>query len=712
VSDYYLGLSLQPTEALQLIADVAGEIDLVHLSALQTEITHGELSTEAAILVPDTRTQIGSRRQYKEQEEAFDRLIARSQELFPPELFPSRAPQRRLRQEDASSLASGLVQMLEYSGAQKEHVTPEPGTFLVVAQGMDVTRATAICSDLRFHATHSRFAVTEARIDESDEWQRCFLFHIRDDRDRRSSFGSAVAGNFFGDCAVLSAYSTGGRLIFLSGDVTPAAAALSHFSRIVQAAPQLFGGNGAVADHELLLASHRPASQNGAKPAAFVWYLAHLPFQSCVALEPRRTPQQADFKVVKLTVSDGILTSLRVRIAEAARRPEEYVGYKLELRPTRYREWSDVAYEKLQTEVINLEYQLAYMESIARPRPKLLRFTQRQLPALADLLRSYPLSTLRRGDLLYGFQANDDGREGFHFLFIPPNVVNGRADPLHRWEYLDHSPMSFWLDPFWGKYYHQSPTQSLIFVPEQTTLFPSMHDWDVDNMDSYLREMMGRWFHGQHGVAAIPEQPIYIFDGIAKPGERIRISVLDYKAFQPLTTQLGWINDNLVAMDGIKIEPLIRQMARDLARSELAQNVQQRAEDAESSLATSAEEIRQKLASHTTDLTESVTQELKRMIAETEESARLLQELDWRLKRLRQLHVEMTALAENADAVVGRTQAEVTATLQDNADLQVRAWAAIEESAQVRQEVTNKVNSEIDALRRTRDSLLNRLRRM
>ncbi|MBX2998831.1 MAG: hypothetical protein KF893_10005 [Caldilineaceae bacterium] len=727
--EYGFHLVLNPTAALRLLADVVAEADLRYLAEVQVQVSPSLLGAQAVIVVPDAHTQVGPARERQARQVLFDRLLQRAQELYPNLKVP-----RQLVEQDNASLAGALIQLLAHSGSAEDRVLPAEEEFLLVAQDIDVTRAAAICSDLRFHTTHARFITAEASMPGGEGQARAFLFHVRADLARKASFSSAVAGEFFPECAVLAAFASGERVIFLPEDATPGAAALRYFSQIVVAAPPLFGAPAVLAVHNLLLACDRPlAQQNDPSPArrriwhqrsesndlspsaepsrqAHLWYLAHLPFQSCVGLEPARPLQKADYQPVTLTLSNGLLSALRVRIEEAARRPEEYVGYRLELRPTQYQEWSDVTYEKLQTELVKLEYQIAYMESIARPRPRLLRFSQRQLPALADLLRSYPVSVLQRGELRYGFRADESGREGTHYLFVPPTVVNGEADPLVRWEHLDAMPMRFWIDPFWGKHYHTAPNQSLIFVPEGCTLFPSMHAWDVEDMDSYLREMMARWFHGRHGVSAIPSHPLYLFDGEPEPNAFIRISVLDIDQFQPLVTQLGWLNDNLIALDDLGVQPFIEQFAHSTVRRQLAELAEVNATGAEERFLAVARQTKTQLEAHTTQLAQSATQELETLIEETARTAETLQTLDKRLRELRAVRDEMNALANQAQGLIDRTAKEVTATDNDTARLQVKAQHAVERAARTRLNVDEKFTAEIEAIRRTRAALMQRLR--
>lgn len=700
----YFRLNLQPIETLRLIADVIQHIDHNLLQEVVVEVD--SYSKVVSLLVPVVHRQAGGQNRDQARLKAFDLLIDRFTTLFPYNR------DKGYEQVDTSvpplSLVSGLIEAVLMSGEQN-FVGAQEQEYMLVAQGIDPRRIAAICSDLRFHATHFGFTAASG----ADPAERVYLFYIRSDQARKSSFPSTLAGEFYTDCAVLQGYESGGILFFFPPGERIDPNALRYLREIVKAAPLLFGGGNPHGEHNLLLAvDSRGNIDSSSTPC--IWYLAHLTFQSSVTIEPIRPANRIEYEVVTLSASEANVATLRVRIEEAARRPDEYIGYRLELRPTRFQEPGEAQYEKLQNQIIRLEYQLAYLDSIATPRPTLLQFSQRQLPALADVLRTFPMKVLQNGDLLYGFHSNRQNPEGIHYLFIHPDVVMTEASPISRWGHLESArPMHFWIDPFWGKYYHQSPNRTLVFVPKGTALFPFLHGWDIEDMDTYLRDMIGRWFHGRPGIQSLPDEPLYLFEGLPNPDAIIKISVLDFAKFKPLRGfELGWLNDNLLPMNELGIEDFISQMASDITRRQMNDAITISADEATRIFQQTANRTRNEIAHHTNDLTSTVTRELAELVDETTKVAAQLQSLDQTLLQLRSLHSEMSNVAERANQAVTQTEQQVEATEKDTTNLIARAQQVIGLADNTRKEIHQQIETCVRSLEKTRQQLIDRINRL
>ncbi|MCP4154334.1 MAG: hypothetical protein GY757_41805, partial [bacterium] len=412
----------------------------------------------------------------------------------------------------------------------------------------------------------------------------------------------------------------------------------------------------------------------------------------------------ATFELLDLKPTEMQLDMLQANLQSAA--PD--VGYRLELRPTRHLETNKT--ERLYEEKARIEYQLAYLESISHPRPVLFRFTQKQLPALADVIRSFPLKVIRDSGLKYGFQATRNEPAGLHFVLVEPGetIMNG-LDPLPLHGDLDTSPMRYRLDPFWARHYHEPGGNSLVFVPEGSALFPSMHDWDRGSMDSYLRETMQHWFTGQAGAGELPGQPIYIFDGESRPDSEIRISVLDGEALKPLHTRLGWINDNLTVLHAVGIETLITSLAKDVSWQELYKELMDDANTLREDFETTAVSAGKQVADMMQGMTETLTGEVNRVVDRTFQMVEEVTDLDRELKKWDNVCTNMRALLTQVGKMKESTLRQ---TVQVNSEFYTMVRQVdfdLAEAQKSRDEVETKVARELEKLKETYSKLKNKL---
>lgn len=696
---------LSPTQALQVLAEAAAETDGNYLDAVTLQISHGPFGPEVTLVVPDVRVERGRRKEREARQQALDVIINAYEKI------KSRKPRRGPAAGNSIPLSKGVAWLLLNSGnSPNEEPAPEmEGEYLIIGRGMDLNRVARIFEDLRFHTTHTHIAAAETKAGKT-----LYLFHVLDDQQRRSSFLSAVAGDAFSGCSILTCFSSKAGSVFLPEEIkpdtqklSPGRQGLTYFCRFLQAAPSLFRPGGVKADHSLLAAIDQwPLPDKGSEePARLEFemvYLADLTFHSQIKLTPDAA-YYADFEVYDLTATETALPQLREAIEEA----EPHVGYRLELRPTRHREPIETERIRLREQQIELEYKLAYLDSVVQPRPTLLRFTQKQLPALADVIRSFPERIIREGILKYGFQATDSDPAGLHFIFVEPqHATMTELDPLLRWQDLDDRPIRFWLDPYWARYYHDQGNECLVFVPQGTALFPSMHAWDVGSMDHYMRAIMGHWFHGHHGVADIPAKPIYIFDGEAHPDAQIQISVLDQAKLQPLQTQLGWLNDNLIIMDAaIGVEAFIQEMAREVTRRDLARCIEREASAAEKTFAATAKRTSDRIAAKTIELTKVITEKINRIIEETVKTTAEIRQLDQRLQKQKAIRTDMDKVSNRVDKLTKQTRKQSKDVKGFTKSLEEEVKSALVAAEKSRKRIYEQVSTEIEKLRRTRDEL-------
>lgn len=694
---------LTPVQALQVLAQAAETSGSIALQEILLGIYHTEFyGTTVTLFVPDFYTQRGNQKELQPKRDALDSLIEGYRKVG------AREPRHREPDNDLYTLAQGVGWLMINSTAHPAAL-PQPGEYLLLARAADPERAATIVEDLRFHATGTHVTVARTTADQ----RPVHLFHLLDDPKRRSGFQGAQAGRLFHDCLLLAGFADQGATVFLPADSQPGRESLHYFCRLLQAAPSLFSSNGrAVANGLLAAIAAQPVTATtpeGAHRYDF-YYLGGLSFLSQIELAPA-LPSHIDIEVHDLATSAADLQKLRAAIAEA----EPLVAYRLALRPGHYQEFKLTEYERLAQQQLDLEYRLAYLSSIKAERPVLLRFTQQQLPALADVIRSMPMKFLQGEDLLYGFQAVERHYPaGLHYLLKSPHAVMEEMDPLPLWRDLDRLAMHFWLDPLWSRYYGGRGNDCWVFVPKGMTLSPPMHCWEATEMDAYLRAVLAQWFHGRHGVAAIPEKAIYLFEPSPHAPDEVHISVLDRANFQPLQTQLGWFNDNLAIMNELSVAGFIQTLADDIAKRDIAARVGQAAQQMMADFTATAERTNHQVAAKTQELTSVITGELNRIIQKTQTTTEEIRDLNLRLTKLQLLYDDMRKVTIEAEVLVARTEQTADVVTTFTSTLRQRVETTLADAQQARQEVKTRVAKEIDLLQQTHadlQALLEKLRR-
>lgn len=657
------------------------------------------------------------------------------------------------------TLAEGIARLLLHpDDAGSQPAEPEPTECLLVAEGIDVRRAAQIFEDVRFDATSVRTLVALAAQDAGRTDRAVYLFHVRDDRGRRSTFQGAIAGERFTDCALLACYDVSGAKIFLPAELAPGRAELEAFRGLARALPPAASPgtarqsgpaasvNGAATagapldgyrpdrDERLVavylrrsdggwsgLAEWRDRRERGAAPEPdghyAVVYLGALAFRDQVDMQPRR--RAGAFEVVDLRASETVAANLR----DVIERSGAGVGYRLELRTTEYAELPEVAeLMRLDQEIYDLELRRAALRSISPQKPLLFRFSQRQLPGLADVLRAYPPRTLLEGALQYGFQpaASMRGsetvlgeRSGLHYLLVDPMQAGPMIEKLRFPEMALAGPtMRFWLDPYWARYYldeYGAREECLVFVPYGTALFPSMHDWNIHEMQEYLQFAVRRWFAPADGMEAadgLPERAIYLFDGAPDPYATIHVTVLDRDGFHPLRERIGWINTNLEAMrPDPEIEDIVAGLADARSREAVIEAVSKRVAAAEAAFDRAVVAANANVAAHLQELLDSLTHELAALIDRAGRTTQDVVRLKTRLRDLDTTRLDMGRL--DTEVTGAAKQAGVAADDLDtyyNAQL-TRAQQAVRRADTSRVAADKEIAEAVLRLRQTREHL-------
>lgn len=663
------------------------------LDEVLIEVTQSAFGNTAALAVPEGPSGSGHPvKDLKQAKTALTELIEAYRALGVGE------PRRMETREGGMPIAQGLVWLLLHCELDLDDPPEDMGERLLIDRG-DADAAASLFEDLRFHATHTRVAAA------SDARGTCFVFHLRDDSDRLSSLDSLVASGRIAPDALLEARQVDGYRIFVPRTCRADRLALGAFTRILLAAPQLVGSSTASPESGLLYAV------DGSDDKQFeLLYLGGLQFQGQALLAPA-VDKAAQVVSCDLVDKPQALDQLRAALVHL----EPKIGYRLELRTTRHQEDVEMERVRLLERQAELDYRIAYLDSIARPRPRLFRFSSRQLPAMAELIRGLPMKTLREGFPLYGFQAlqhsDAQRQDGFHYILIEPeDGVSGEMDPLLRWGHLDDNIMGFQLDPFWARYYHGEGNSCLVFVPEGKALFPSMHGWDVDSMDRYMRETMSAWFAERGDLPRIPDKPIYIFDGDRNSPDGLKITLLDQEALGPLHARLGWINDHLTVADAVGLERYVKDMAADAARIKLANQLRDDADREAQHFDQLVGETNRRVAERLDELTSVVTEEFNSLIAETHRTTMRIKEYHDYLEQLNILKDDSRKTAELAEKTVGGADFAVKEVSAYLVHLEQQVEAELKQAYKVRRMMKGRVQRTIRELGDTHQELKEQLK--
>jgi hypothetical protein len=499
---------------------------------------------------------------------------------------------------------------------------------MVVTPAIEVEEAEHLFKNLSFHATATKVSSIQASQAQAQGGR--YLFHVKDDPRRKSSLQSVAAAGLFKNCLLLKGYDVQDVTTFLSSGSTPVEETLNEFNRLMETAPLLFSRRDPIHAELTAAVASWPGKdgQTGSPDARLEFiYLRGMRFFG-EELFTQRKVKHAAFSYIDLEESDKNLERLSQAISQA----EPHVAYSLELRTARHIEKNTI--QRLNEQKARIEYNLAYLQSISKPRPLLMRFNLKQLPALAAEIRSFPIHVILDGSIKYGFQATEAEPAGFHYLLVDPSLTARlELDPYPLWKDLDAPHTRFQLDPFWAGHYFDSGgiEESMVFVPESATIYPPLHSWDAASMGKYLRDTVAHWFRSNYEETAIPDRPAYIFDGETEPKAPISISVLDLDRLEPLHTRLGWINDNLVIERAIEKEAVIRDMARDITWSKMAETITERMESIRAEFDDAAVETAKHMSDTTSEMTGVLTNEINRVVRDSYRMAEKVKRTDQRL---------------------------------------------------------------------------------
>lgn len=285
--------------------------------------------------------------------------------------------------------------------------------------------------------------------------------------------------------------------------------------------------------------------------------------------DAQEPPQPATVVTLQLIPEAAAREALAARVIEA----QFPIGYQVRLETVPARIGDEASIEHLTERIHELTAEIETIRALAAPQMRLLRFSDRQLPALVDGLRRMPPS-MQTQDALTFASAHAAGRVGpAHFVLYDPGRVSfdGRL-PEYYWRgETDDHPISYWLDPHAALAMLRDPAAPLIFVPERQRLLPPIDSFG-GNIGQTLRLVLGRLFAETGGLAEDPgRRPVFVFSPGTEADFALDVEVLAQNSFRPLHLRLKWINDHmLVRSPRFVAEDRLEQLADDLYDGRIA----------------------------------------------------------------------------------------------------------------------------------------------
>jgi len=499
----------------------------------------------------------------------FDSSVHRRITLWVPDVVGQSQPP-----ESAVGLAEGLARLLVNGTADPRRAAAPWDERLFISSHVSADAVVATLRRLERFATPTRVARLQsaAGASKNDVW----LLHVFVDRGRHSGFSGLEALGLFEAWQSLSAYESEGCRLFLTAGVSLARDLLPPLWRLMSndSAASLLG-----------LAPQGPRGER-----FYILCRTERASGPVRESEARSPSDNEDFERIALppgafvdSIEVGFAVARSVRVSPLSHGVEpanlgQYLreqapsrGYQLTLESTRAIEEAGRDLDRLRSQQAYLTQRVAYAESLHRPRPRLLRFDPRQLAALAHSIYSFAPDSLFRArpHIRYAFRATPRQPAGLHYLWVDPEAARRTPDPLPLYE--NTPPMRFWLDPTWGRHYHDDwGAASCVFVPEHTALAPPLHAWIPGDMDAHLRRVFARPTAGTGSAAASGGSSVYVLD--REPGDTgaLELTMFERDDFKPIDASVNWLNDNITVAGRLDVAELLRETAATARADQLA----------------------------------------------------------------------------------------------------------------------------------------------
>jgi hypothetical protein len=386
-------------------------------------------------------------------------------------------------------------------------------------------------------------------------------------------------------------------------------------------------------------------------------------------------------------------------------------GFRLTLESTRAVEEVGRDLDRLRSQHAYLVQRIAYAESLHRPRPHLLRFTARQLAALAHTIYSFAPDSLfnARPHVRYAFRATPQDPGGLHYLWIDPEAVRRTPDPLPLYE--SSPPMRFWLDPTWGRHYHdRAGTAACVFVPEHTALAPPLHAWIPGDMDEHLRRVFARPALGAESAAKSSGSFIYVLDRVTGDAATLELTVLERDSFKSIDASVNWLNDNISVIERLDVADLVRDAAATAQADALSADAAAATSAARRDFLRDAARTRERFLKDLDAVVSSINRGTFDVLQRAHHAIDLMKGLDDEMKGLADIRERSKGIASVSDLLNGI--AGLTTALTDRVSaLEREVGAALRQAEAQSDDEHRRVDAFIESLEARRADLRERLQR-
>ena len=707
--------ALGPEEALTLLAGLTslkGELSR-EMTGIRIGLKRDSFGCQVELAYLDPESVAGRRSEIKGRKKFLNAMVDSYREMM------GNQPRHEEEVVAGGDFEPGLAGLI--LNCTEDEQDPAPlleDESLVVSRDLTPGLVADQYNNILLHASHAYVAETQSPV----SGHQYILFHVKHDRERLATFQALLGAPLFKYSEVLNCLEAGEHWMFLPDanrideggstheiPIRPGAAALRRFCavlRCVRDLPEVEPNTGKTRLAAIAPYDAEASQDEDGLPIHDLLLLGRVKWRS--QFNPRLMPVDvASYEVHDLVDSKAAQQTLRQAIDEY----DTQSGYRLELKEIKQAFDNDLERERIKEKLAELEHRLEYLNGARIPCPQLYRFTAEQLPALAFTLRGFHLKSLNDGAVTYGYQANAEHPAGVHYLMVDAShAVETEACPVPVLEGVMGAPMRFQVDPVWARHYLPHSSDTLLYVPHGHTLFPSLHDWEAEESDDYLRDVLGPWFHQGNGQAEIPGKPMFVFDGLAGPGREIRITTLDQEGFVPITQKTGWINDNLRVLEAVPIEDLVHSLATEVERQRLHEAVQKESQTAvrESTavIHEATHEIGRSLKELMTGYNEEVPK-LKEFLSQMDHEV-AGQKLS--LKKMRDQKEVMANFLAEAESGLERVSSISSQVSSDLAALRLQVADSIVSSDAALEELNGKVSKKISQLEAEKKDLLAKLK--
>jgi len=181
------------------------------------------------------------------------------------------------------------------------------------------------------------------------------------------------------------------------------------------------------------------------------------------------------------------------------------------------------------------------------------------------------------------------------------------------------------------------------------------------------------------------------------------------KSLKPLHTRLDWLNDNLTVTHAIGIEELISKMARGVTWQELYQEIIENAEKIQEDFEATAAASSQQMANAIHEMTESLTEEINRVVEKTFQMSLEVKKLDKELREWETVCTGMRAFLDEVDKSQKNTIQQTVKTQNEFYNMVRQIDYEIATSRRNREKIEKKISKEIIKLKESYRKLREKL---